>query len=87
MKRYTAVFEWPDGEEPTVNKGDGWLGGALCTVIFADAIHKKCKWLSCDGDTWETSCGNFYEFYEGGPKENCFEHCPYCGSELEEANQ
>lgn len=36
--RYTAVFEWPEGEEPRVGRGDKWKGGELCAVQFSDAL-------------------------------------------------
>ena len=38
MTKYTAVFDWPDGEEPRIKKSDAWLGGTLCSVTFYDAI-------------------------------------------------
>lgn len=34
--RYTSVFEWPNGKDPTISANDGWLGGKLCSVTFAD---------------------------------------------------
>ena len=38
--KYTAVFKWPEGEEPRVGKDDGWKGGELCVVSFNDAIDE-----------------------------------------------
>jgi hypothetical protein len=38
--RYTAVFKWPEGQEPRVGKGDGWKGGELCAVSFNDALDE-----------------------------------------------
>jgi rRNA maturation endonuclease Nob1 len=28
--------------------------------------------------------GNTYEFYNGGPAENGFKFCPYCGKQVKE---
>ena len=36
--RYTAVFEFETGYEPSVGIKDGWLGGDLCAVQFNDAL-------------------------------------------------
>jgi hypothetical protein len=38
--KYTAVFEWPEGEAPVVRKGEGWKGGELCAVSFSDALDE-----------------------------------------------
>jgi len=40
--KYTAVFFWPDGDEPRISKNDSWLGGDLVTVEFdSDAISDR----------------------------------------------
>lgn len=45
----------------------------------------RCHWtLDCDpdrGESWDTSCGNKFEFTVSGPVENGFSFCPYCGGE------
>lgn len=34
---------------------------------------------------WEPSCGDHpFEFNEGGPVENGFRYCPYCGKPIKE---
>lgn len=48
---------------------------------------QPCYWSQDDygGDeTWETSCGNAFVFDDGGPKENAFAFCGYCGKPLVE---
>ena len=52
--RYTAVFEF-DGEAPAVSASDGWMGGKLCAVSFADEFFalEKLRELAeaiADGD-------------------------------------
>jgi len=42
-----------------------------------------CEWCrEEDHDMFGTGCGNCFEFYDGGPKENNFKYCPYCGKKL-----
>ena len=55
----------------------------LCEGIAAE-YHGACKWIHCaDSDSWDTACGNAHCFIDGGPKENAYKHCPYCGKRLE----
>ncbi len=56
-----------------VGNGDGGVKNAV-----------GCKWEpeSEECETYETSCGNLFQFFADGPKENGFTHCPYCGKEL-----
>ena len=43
---------------------------------------KRCTWIENDDGVWETKCDELFEFNEGGPPENRFEFCPYCGKNL-----
>jgi len=45
-------------------------------------IMQICKWTQDSDGLWDTSCGNRFEFYDGGPVENDFRWCPYCGKTL-----
>jgi len=38
MERYTAVFEWPDGEAPRISRNDNWMGGRIVACNFSDAL-------------------------------------------------
>jgi hypothetical protein len=40
MARYTAVFEWADGEEPVVSRTTTLLGGRIIAVQFSDALQE-----------------------------------------------
>ena len=42
----------------------------------------KCKWREDEDGVWDTGCDNRFEFNAGGPPENDFEYCPYCGKKL-----
>ena len=46
-----------------------------------------CKWkqdgLKINHDYWETDCNNLHQFNNGGPTQNHFEFCPYCGKSIE----
>jgi len=47
--------------------------------------NANCRWSPVwDGNTWRGACGNkVFQFEDGGPTENGFTHCPYCGKPLE----
>jgi len=40
---------------------------------------KRCEWVSDENGPWSTGCNNAFEFTVGGPNENSFKFCPYCG--------
>ncbi len=43
-----------------------------------------CDWQQEEEGQWETDCDETFEFQEGGPLDNGFEWCPYCGKKLVE---
>lgn len=44
-----------------------------------------CDWQEEDGNgPWMTTCGNSFEFTDGGPEANGFKFCPYCGKKAVE---
>ena len=48
-------------------------------------IDYGCRWVersTPDGVVYDSSCQNTHEFMEGGPIENKFDYCPYCGCTL-----
>lgn len=62
--------------------------GRTLTRQLQEAVEERdapCDWLPSEGgDAWATSCGNLFQFYDGGPLANSFTHCPYCGGDLTE---
>ncbi|HPH95392.1 MAG TPA: hypothetical protein PKW33_15425 [Anaerolineaceae bacterium] len=47
---------------------------------------KRCEWKQVDPyeeTTWSTSCGEIWEFSEGGPNENRVLFCHRCGGKVE----
>lgn len=44
-----------------------------------------CVWVKQGGtaDYWETNCDHLFQFNDGGPAENEFKFCCYCGNPLE----
>lgn len=42
----------------------------------------KCRWGEDEDGNWETCCAETFFFVDGGPTENRFLFCPYCGGEL-----
>ena len=45
-------------------------------------LERECTWIQDDDESYDTECGNKYEFVNDGIKENGFTHCPYCGGKL-----
>lgn len=45
-----------------------------------------CHWLADDTDgSFDTDCGNKFQFFDGTPSENKFRFCPYCGKKIPQA--
>jgi hypothetical protein len=38
-----------------------------------------CKWEQDQDGSWDTSCGEKHQFFDGTPQENSHKFCPYCG--------
>lgn len=52
-----------------------------------DSVPHQCRWeYDLHGDSWDTECGEKFWFEGGGPSENKFHHCPYCGGSLTTAS-
>ena len=41
-----------------------------------------CEWNDDDEGMFETECGNAFVFTDGGPADNGFRFCPYCGKPI-----
>ncbi len=50
--------------------------------ILDTKLNRTCEWVVDEDGIFDTGCGNKFEFMGGGPKENCFAYCPYCGGKL-----
>ena len=49
-----------------------------------------CPWeleTHYEDEYWVTRCENTFMFSAGGPEENGFEHCPYCGKRIQVIEQ
>ena len=44
--------------------------------------EQRCSWSEDDDAAWDTECGERFQFNEGGPPENGFGFCPYCGEKM-----
>lgn len=52
--------------------------------IYTYVDDKECQWIEDDDGVWETSCNDYFQFNDGGPHENGFLFCPYCGKKLKQ---
>jgi predicted RNA-binding Zn-ribbon protein involved in translation (DUF1610 family) len=57
--------------------------GLLRELAEYQSRDGTCDWAENQDGAYETSCGEIFEFTNGGPKDNKFTHCPYCGKELD----
>jgi hypothetical protein len=46
---------------------------------------KNCTWSEDSDGTWNSSCGNLFQFECGSPANNGFRFCPFCGETLLES--
>jgi hypothetical protein len=46
-------------------------------------VEPPCRWkLVSEDEYWQTDCDNAHCFIDGGPKQNKYQFCPYCGRKL-----
>ena len=45
---------------------------------------KNCIWNEDNYEYFSSGCGEAFRFDDGGPIDNGFKFCPYCGSPLKE---
>ena len=57
------------------------LIGAQMRGVGAEA-DVSCGWDLDPEGFYETDCGHAFRFDDGGPKDNDFTFCPYCGRSL-----
>lgn len=44
---------------------------------------QQCKWEYDEfDDAYETNCGKYWQFNDGGPNENYVRFCHYCGRKI-----
>lgn len=57
------------------------------TAVNLDMFNKAnfCLWTRDDQECcWETTCKNAFVILSGGPEDNNFNFCPYCGKPIHE---
>lgn len=57
---------------------------ALSASAIPLKAMKQCPWTldDAESDVWESSCGQTWQFTEGGPSENRARFCHYCGGRI-----
>ena len=46
-----------------------------------------CTWQEDEEGNWHTGCHNMHTFFDGGPLDNEYQFCPYCGLPLKELKE
>jgi len=57
----------------------GWADKQLPTGVTR---QDACIWIQEGDGTWSTSCGEIFEFFADGPRENKAHFCIFCGGVL-----
>jgi len=50
-----------------------------------EIANEYCSWsvaVSFEDEIWSSGCGEFFCFFDGGPGENGFNYCQYCGKKI-----
>lgn len=55
-------------------------------LLVSSSPPPVCQWADHETEGWQTACGEAFVFIDGGPKENKFQFCPYCGRKVSEAS-
>ena len=50
----------------------------------AAKVRPLCLWREDEDANWSTSCGEVHVFIDGGPADNRYRFCPYCGAAIVE---
>lgn len=85
IERLIAWLEWnkrPCEERDLLNDALEELESLTARLAAAEAARPKCKWKP-DDPYYETACGHFWQFIDGGVGENDTKFCPFCGGEIE----
>lgn len=61
-----------------------WLALWLNQQAATAAQAAQCAWQEDEDGVYDTSCGNRFEFIEGGVADNNMTFCPYCGGTIDE---
>ena len=79
--RWTSGWNESAWTNLDVANKNGYLDNARAAIAHMEdkAAVKECEWTFDDNGFWRASCGGNFVFENGGPKENKFKHCPYCG--------
>lgn len=53
-------------------------------VHYRKSSPSCCAWTEDDDGNWHTACENMHVFFYGGPAENGYWFCPYCGRRIQQ---
>jgi len=74
-----SFADWWNIEPGFIQQSRDDLAKAAWDAALTSSV---CSWKEDDDGNWKTACGEMFVFIDGGPKDNGFRHCPYCGGKL-----
>lgn len=61
------------------------MGNVSSVFTYGDEMNEVvCNWDEDWNDVWMTTCGQEFVFSDGGPLDNNFKVCPFCGKNIRE---
>ena len=93
---YKSIYNSDTRQEEEIHDSYGdllkWLKSESEVIELKDAIEivkqggvsdDVCEWKYNDSEYYfESSCKHLHIFMSGGPKENEYRFCPYCGKKI-----
>ena len=50
--------------------------------VSRHTLPDPCTWANDSDGFFATTCGRAFDFCDGGPDENRFSYCPFCGRSI-----
>ena len=50
--------------------------------VSRHTLPDPCNWTNDSDGFFTTTCGRAFDFCDGGPDENRFSYCPFCGRSI-----
>lgn len=77
-------YDWYEYENDVQGTSDEVIEFAEEKYRDLENSRGICTWCNDEDGNWHTDCKQIHTFLEGGPGDNHYNFCPYCGKVLEE---
>lgn len=78
--------EWERFDFFTHENGGIYIAISIVNKLAEEYNNDFCEWKQYDeNDIYYTRCEQIHMFIDGGPTDNKYEYCPYCGKRIKVA--